>query len=781
MKLIAIAVAAVTLFGTFPIGGQTRVQRPSKSVTLKSVRNEKLAASFYSGRLPEPLRTPAGRPDEVAATLAKQVAAGTDQSMPALLTAIMAMGFGIRDAGGGITQTVQPGQGLIFEAWEVAAMAKMYGERRTVELSYLTGGLESIPELKQIQLDKIILDGIRKQAVSDQPELRLWARFIVELGRNSEQPYDILRVPNNRVIRLDTIQNALILRRLLGDIYSRGQRPLQARTWKRSVPPAVAGGSTNRSRDQHQHRDSHHRTHPLPQVVLTASKSAPLIFRQPQSQQPCGMSDMEATIADMRATAATSAFGELMSWLEKKLGGSAGDLFGAYGKFANIANIILAYAKFIATYAGLETEITVENPPLVRNTDTRAGQRRQLTAKVSMKIDKFQQVNCFRWLLNFGTGLDFNLMNDGPLPGVGVNWHIMSGGFADFYHSGDKSQQLVWFTGDGPRIQDAGTYAGIPGKGGVPVGNLTSTKTDSQGNARIILEGVSRRNSIPAPHIPVMKSAVIMTTVKLKGGDIKGDAVDLLGNVSGGLISLGKKEGLGGSAGGMFTLPLELLYRTDWASTATIEVPVKDWETCESNAWQGTITYSKEFHHNESFGNEKGQSERITDESVTATITVRAVDRITNGGDININNANVEMNASYNEKYKSIGKRECNRPLERTTDLSGESQSSGSVAVFITPDGRYKVNYQVPTISVEGYHVSSWRLEGDCKNPFMAKSGGSKTLMSRFVEIARLDIDGVVDPAKPHELSGTKSEVVERNGGKMTITVKWDLKRCNTY
>ena len=734
MKLIAIAVAGITLLGTFPLRGQTRVaQRPAQSVTLKSVRNEKLAAAFYSGRLPEPLRTPAGRPDEVAATLAKQVAAGTDQSMPALLTAIMAMGFGIRDADGGVTQTVQPGQGLIFETWEVAAMAKMYGERRTVELSYLAGGLESIPELKQIQLDKIIVDGIRKQALSDQPELRLWARFIVELGRNSEQPYDLLRAQNNRVIRLDTIQNALILRRLLGDIYSRGQRPQQA------------------------------------------------LHHAPQSQQPCRMSDMEATIADIRATAATSAFGELMSWLEKKLGGSSGDLFGAYGKFANIANIILAYAKFIATYAGLETEITVENPPLVRNTDVRAGQRRQLTAKVSMNIGKFQQVNCFRWLLNFGTGLDFNLMNDGPLEGVEVNWHITSGGFADFYHSGDKSQQLVWFAGNGPRIQDAGTYAGIPGKNGTPVGNLTSTKTDSQGNARIILEGASRRNSIPAPHIPVMKSAMVMTTVKLKGGDIKGDAADLLGQVSGGGISLGKGEGLGGSAGGMFTLPLELLYRTDWASTATIEVPVKDWETCESNAWQGTITYSKQFHHNESFGNEKGQSERTTDESVTATITVRAVDRITSGGDININNANVEMNASYNEKYKSIGKRECNRPLERTTELSGGSQSSGSVAVFITPDGRYKVNYQVPTISVEGYHVSSWHLEGDCKNPFMAKSGGSKTLMSRFVDIPRLDIDGVVDPAKPHELTGTKTEVVERNGGTMTITVKWDLKRCSTY
>jgi hypothetical protein len=67
MKHIAIV---IILLATLPTGGQTRVQRPTQSVTLKSVRNEKLAASFYSGRLPEPILTPEGRPDEVAATLA---------------------------------------------------------------------------------------------------------------------------------------------------------------------------------------------------------------------------------------------------------------------------------------------------------------------------------------------------------------------------------------------------------------------------------------------------------------------------------------------------------------------------------------------------------------------------------------------------------------------------------------------------------------------------------------------------------------------------------------
>ena len=718
----------------FAVDGQTRRQQPprapSEQLVLKSIRNAKLAEPYETGQLPEPLRKPDGQPDQVAALLARQVAKGDDQSVPALLTAIMTAGFGIRDTDGGVTQTVQPGQGLIFDAWEVASMAKMYGERRTVELSYLAESITLIPELKQAPLEKIIVDGLRKHSSGQNAELRFWARFIVELGKRAPQPYDLLRDKN---IRLDAIQTALILRRVLGDLYTLAQPPQQAKR----------------------------------------------VYAHAPQTQPCTMSDMEATVADIQALATTTAFGELISWVKDKIGGSSGDLFGKYAKFTNILNILLAYAKFIATYAALETEITVENPPLVRNTTVSPGERRQLTARVVMNIGKMQQVNCFRWLLNAGTGLDFNLMNDGPLPGVEVNWRLVSGGTADFYSSGDHSQRIVQFAGTGPRIQDAGTYAGIPGQGGTPVGNLTRTKTDAQGNARILLEGASRRNHIPAPHIPMMKSAVVMTTVKLKGGDIKGDAVDIAGHVSGGLISLGKKEGLGGAAGGMFTFPLELLYRTDWASTATVEVPVKDWETCESNAWQGTITYKKEFDHSWTDGNDKGSSTTSQKESYVATVTFGG-ERISQSGDINVNNANVEVTAAYSEKYNSKSTRACSRPLERSTDLSGASQSSGSVAVFITPDNRYRVSYQVPHVSVEGWHSSSWKLEGDCRNPFMARSGGSKQLMSRGVTPHRVEIDGMLDPKNPHVITGSKTETIERNGGTMTITVTWNMVRCNT-
>ncbi len=706
---IAIALLALISF-QLPSGGQTRRQQPARgpqSTVFTSVKNEKMAAAFYSGQLPEALRKPEGKADDVAAALAKHVAAGDDQSVPALLTALMTAGFGIRDNDGGVTQTVQPGQGLIFEAWEVAAIAKMYGERRTVDLSYLSDAIRSIPELKQAPLERILIDGIRRQAVSEHPELRFWARFIVELGRQSEQPYNLLAASNNKSIRIDAIQNALILRRVLGDIYTLSQRPEQA---LRRVP----------------------------------AQSKIAYAHAPQTQ-PCTLSDMESTVADIRATAMTTAFGELMSWVNDKIQGSAGKLFEGYGKFANIANILLAYAKFIATYAALETEITVDNPPLIRNTSTSPGQRRHLTAKVKMNIGKGQQVNCFRWLLNAGTGLDFNLMNDGPLAGVEVTWHLVSGGAADFYSSGDRGQQIVQFAGTGPRIQDAGTYAGIPGKGGTPVGNLTRTKTDAQGNARIILEGASRRNSVSSPHLPVMKNAVVMTTVKLKGGDLKGDAVDIAGHVSGGIISLGKKEGLGGAAGGLFTLPLELLYRTDWASTAMIEVPVKDWETCDKG-WYGTISYSEDWE-----GKPQGL-QKVSSKSHHETIEVK--------GDSSIAHGEVTTTNIYEGRANVANA--C--LMFRRHFGSGSGQREATVRVLLDESGGYKLFVSAPPMDVITKYEISACGHGGGQDQF-----GSKP--SAGFGVAVNSIEGKLDRAKPGEISGS-ADISK------SIKLTWNLKRC---
>ena len=666
----------------------------AQSRVLKPSTNEKLAAAFNTGRLPEPSRKPQGTPDQVAAALAKSVAAGDDQSMPALLTALMTAGFGVRDSDGAVTQTVEPGQGLVFEAWEIASMAKMYGERRTVELAELSAGLKSVPELKEAPFEKIILNGIRKHAVSQHPEMRFWARFIIELGRQSHEPYDLLSTEN---VRIDAIQSALILRRVSGDIYALGKRSQQALHKSNSRSDKIA---INKLRYAH----------------------------SPQTQ-PCRQSDMEATISDIRATALTTGFGELVSWVENTIGGSAADLFKAYGKFMNIANVLLAYAKFIATYAALETEITVSNSPLVRTTSVGSGESRQLTAKVTMNIGKWQQVNCFRWLLNAGTGLDFNLMNDGPLEGVGVNWHIVEGGFAGAYGSGDLSQQIVQFKGTGPRIQDAGTYAGIPGKGGIPVGNLTETKTDAQGNARILLEGAHRRNYIPKPHVPVMKKAVVMTTVKLKGGDIKGDAVDVAGHLFGGLL----------------TIPAELLYRMAWASTARIEVPVKDFETCDGG-WYGTVTYHE---HRDGPNGQYITGSRTH----TETIEVKGKTSTSQG----------KADAKQIQEIMSPGPRSCGLQFSRHF-ITGSEERKADVRVVLDGAGGYRLFVNVPAMDITKRSEISACGHGNKEDMVLTDTYKSYGLAAN-------NIEGRIDPENPVEVSGS-ADIHE--WGKL----KWNLKRC---
>src|SRR5687767_6671244 len=202
---------------------------PSKAPAsiLSSLRSKHLSAAFETGKLPEPLRRPQGNDDEVAAALAKHISARDEQSLPALLAAVLAAGFAVRDPDGSLMQTVEPGQGLIFEAWEVAAMAKMYGEGKTATLTYLTDGLKLIPELKRAPLNKILVDGIRGHAQGNHPSLRFWARLIVELGRHSDQPYDMLTQQDEAGIRLDAVQSALILRRLAGDFYGRAEQVKQ--------------------------------------------------------------------------------------------------------------------------------------------------------------------------------------------------------------------------------------------------------------------------------------------------------------------------------------------------------------------------------------------------------------------------------------------------------------------------------------------------------------------------------------------------------------------------
>ncbi len=161
-------------------------------------------------------------PEEVdywAVRLAKQVLKGGKDALPALDAAFLAAGFGIRQKDGQITQSYKPGQFIIVNRMELEAMVSMSAKGMNLPMANLVSGLgKALPEVSPAELTDLLLDGIRKNAVSQRACMRFWSLFIVELGRQSARPYDLLGKVESAQVRFDAIQTTLILRRLSRDL-----------------------------------------------------------------------------------------------------------------------------------------------------------------------------------------------------------------------------------------------------------------------------------------------------------------------------------------------------------------------------------------------------------------------------------------------------------------------------------------------------------------------------------------------------------------------------------
>jgi hypothetical protein len=791
-----IAIALSIAVAPFPLSGQTRrVDRqtrptqtapptratpppaPRQGGTLPAVElvrpPKAMAAAFESGKLPEPARLPAGTVDERAAELAKAVSKADSSSTAAFYAAVLASGYGVRDPDGSVLQTVQPGQGLAFRAGEVAALAKMYGERRMVDLTYLCAGLKAIPELKEAPLEKILLDGIRKHAQDGKSPLHFWARFIVELGRQRDEPSDMLGVTDPKNVRLDAIQAGLILRRLAGDFYGFAQREQQASA--RSGAHLVGSAQGRRVNEPQNPLFIRAALHEVvsPRLVKAVATEA---VEPTQRRSPCPeyLEGDGPTAQDATAIIITTGWEKLLDYLR------AQNIIGdRYSKFVKIFNILSTYAKFVVTYAMLETEIDVKDPPLVRTTTTMPGGERRLIAKVNMNTGGFQDINCLRNALNVFTGLDVSLLKDGPLEGVEVNWHLIEGG----------SQGIVGFKNEGPRIQDPGAYAGIPGQNGTPVQAIPRTKTDKDGAASICLQGKPHVPYVGQPRLPVMKRAVVMTTIKMKPGEIKGDAVDVA------------EQALGGVAG-LLTLPVELLYRTDWASTAWLDVYVKDWQECD-RGWYGKIKVAFRFHEMKdnmpggpSGWNLSHTTEVIKEFDYNFTLTGEAdtSQGFQNGyfadAEAKINDSNFQTQKQREVGFCETESRDArgNKISVKVDGTSTYTQSRVKAAdgttratVYIASRGAagYNILIEPPSTPIGGTEELKTTYDfGQCPLWEKVRSEGDEAPRPRPFYLPRIEFLATFDPNNRGMISGSVIKN-DPNGG--TITYTWDLKMCGAY
>ncbi|HEX8336091.1 MAG TPA: hypothetical protein VF621_05135, partial [Pyrinomonadaceae bacterium] len=383
------------------------------SKLIPSPKSKALGAPFATGRLPSPAPPPAGSVEEQALALAARVGAGDEGSTAALYAAVLASGYAVRDEGGVVRRPTGAGQGLVLDAWQLAAMSKLYGEGYGVGLGRLSAALGALePGFIGAPVAELLVEDLRLAARSENDALRFWANFVIELGRQAEEPYDLLSGEGLSRARLDAVQLNLIFSRLAADFHVLGKQDRPARAERRR-PRAGGVRFANASFT----RASFAPEAGAVPSTATAQEAAPA------APQPCQLGEVESIILDYNATALTTAFGELSGYLEGKgVGG-----IGRWSGVAQKANILLTVLKFIASYAAVNAVITLDGDVLTRTKTTQNGERKMLTAKLAIDTGKWQVMNCIRPALN-AAGLDFSLPGSGAMAGVRVVWRLTEGG-----------------------------------------------------------------------------------------------------------------------------------------------------------------------------------------------------------------------------------------------------------------------------------------------------------------------------------------------------------------
>ena len=712
-------------------GANKRVAAREVVKLKRSPKDLIMATAFKEAKLPEPARLPRGNVDQQAATLAKAVSLRDESSTAALYAAVLAAGFAVRDKDGSVMQTQERGQGLLIPAADLAATAKLYSEDYGVMLSHFSDAFaQSIPELKDVPLATVVLDGIRSGAKSTNPSVRFLSRFIVELGENHEPSTDLLGNVDPAKTRLDAIQVSLILSRLTGDL-----AVLQKATAGVNHAPKPSRGASY--------------SHARARFIRTPP---------PNFQSPCPTNDLDDLILDTNTLASTTLFGLLSDRLGGKL--------KWYSDKAGIASIVAAVFKFVMSYALLDVEISMDAEMLERTKNRTPGETRTLTAKLKIDKSPWETLNCLRPIFSIAN-LDIEFPKSGPLADTTVEWSIVlgadSGGalgaFVDHITGDDSRDDLIYLK---------------PKPGAHPMPN--KQKADENGESVIYVVGAPQKEDWSRRKLfEVYKGAGVTVGVQIKPMKIK-DAtaalstlVDIVGNV----VSLLSGDAVGGGLGVVF----ETMYRSNWYSAKPFYFMVKDWEPCKGQ-WQGTITYSTSLK-------EKGSAESVSNISswndvqqynATAQISGRRTDE---GAQL----AFVKAKASLTRERTSTGKGVCYRTSTQIYHVEGTTSetSTGFSITYNSRSGEYSVSVATPVVDGSGSSSNDSEVKGTCNNPY------NKDLHERQeVKGAKLSAEGPslhgkgrIDPNNPDVSSGTDSITIHTNkGGERTATITWNLRRC---
>lgn len=517
--------------------------------------------------------TASSRPAE----LTRRILAGGPDGKQALLEAVTAAGFGVLDSRKRliIQAPHKPEMGMPLENWEATLLARSVAEQVTVPYTefeadvLLAAGDEQDGRL----LLNMLLADIRTGAADASPTVRMWADLILELGRQSANPYDLLTVTDLRGIHLNGVQQILMLRHLAAEFIALGIHHASTPSMSR-VPRPLPGDDR-----------------PLRLVTDTGRFGRRVSSLQPgdpcgfgtdegiatseaasfwglgvktafgplrQAAEQAALADLYRKLAETVESQATDAFVQRMKALQE-IGYSKAEtadlnkLMKRFSTAHTIATALLSLAEMVAVMQAVKIDIELAPPlPLVRTKTSAPGAHGDLTAHLSfdpgdLDAPAQQKVGCSAWALA-AVGIDFSLPEKGPIKGADVQWSLVEGGLKMDAKAGYQIREaIVELENPGPRIQEAGVGFGDVKR---------SVRTDEQGVAKTGIHGAPQKRPLGIDPQAVIKRATVRANVQLKPADLFRDLADALK--------------------GPWVLPAQVLYRSHLMGK-NFTFKVRDW------------------------------------------------------------------------------------------------------------------------------------------------------------------------------------------------------------
>ena len=195
----------------------------------------------------EPLTLPAGTPEEQAAFLAEAVGDGSSDDLPAWLRAYDTLDIPVFGPGGGTLGTTGDDPiGVPF--WRLWYVSRISTDASTFSLTDIARGFgasdaEDAPAFDAEAGGLALLDDLRAAATSDDPQVKLFALFVIEGAKRSSGDLDPLdpEVQAQDVLLPADMAELVSWVAIRGLVYAEGQEEAEAAAPSAHIGPASGG------------------------------------------------------------------------------------------------------------------------------------------------------------------------------------------------------------------------------------------------------------------------------------------------------------------------------------------------------------------------------------------------------------------------------------------------------------------------------------------------------------------------------------------------------------